>query len=67
MGYSIRTDRHRYTEWRDLKSSTVKARELYDHHKDPEENTNVAGDPENQGLTAALANMLHDGYRAAQP
>lgn len=67
MGYSIRTDRYRYTEWRDLKSATVKARELYDHHKDPEENTNVAGDPGNQDLTATLAKMLHNGYRAAQP
>lgn len=67
MGYSMRSDRYRYTEWRDLKSGSVKARELYDHHKDPEENTNVAEDPGNQDLAAALAKMLHDGYRAAGP
>ncbi|MGY8696088.1 MAG: sulfatase, partial [Verrucomicrobiia bacterium] len=29
MGYSIRTDRFRYTEWRDFESGTVLARELY--------------------------------------
>ena len=67
MGYSMRTDKHRYTEWRDLKSSTVKARELYDHQKDPRENTNIARDIENQELITTLAKMLNDGYRAAQP
>ncbi len=67
MGYSMRTDRYRYTEWRDIGTSAVKARELYDHDNDPEENTNVAADPGNQKLVATLAKMLHDGYRAARP
>ena len=43
MGYSMRTDRYRYTEWRDFKTGKVLARELYDHHKDPDENANLAG------------------------
>jgi len=67
MGYSIRTNRYRYTEWRNLKNGKVKARELYDHNNDPEENTNVAGAPCNEKLVATLAKMLKAGYQAASP
>lgn len=42
MGYSARTERFRYTEWRDFESGRVLARELYDHHTDPLETVNVA-------------------------
>ena len=41
MGYSIRTDQFRYTEWRDFNSGEVVARELYDHANDPNETVNV--------------------------
>ena len=41
MGYSMRTDRFRYTEWRDFNSGNVVARELYDHTNDPNETMNV--------------------------
>jgi iduronate 2-sulfatase len=41
-GYSVRTDRWRYTEWRALDDGGVRARELYDHQADPEETLNVA-------------------------
>ena len=41
-GRSLRTDRHRYTEWQDQKSGQVVARELYDHENDPGETTNLA-------------------------
>ncbi len=44
MGYSIRTERFRYTEWRDWKSGETVARELYDHQADPDETRNVADD-----------------------
>lgn len=67
MGYSMRTDRYRYTEWRNLKSGDVKARELYDHQEDPQENANVAGNPENRELVTTLAKMLSDGYQSAKP
>jgi iduronate 2-sulfatase len=40
MGYSVRTPRVRYTEWRDWQSGRVVARELYDHRQDPGETTN---------------------------
>jgi len=42
MGYSIRTNRFRYTEWRDFETGIPRARELYDHQGDPEETANVA-------------------------
>ena len=41
IGYSIRTDRYRYTEWRDYRSGDVLAHELYDHKRDPDETANV--------------------------
>ena len=66
MGYSMRTDTHRYTEWRDLAKNEVKARELYDHERDPEENVNVANRPENAELVARLSEMLRAGYEAAR-
>ncbi len=42
MGYSIRTDRFRYTEWRAIDDGRVMARELYDHQHDPGETINRA-------------------------
>lgn len=41
MGYSMRTDRFRYTEWRDYESNKLLARELYDHQTDDNETVNV--------------------------
>ena len=43
MGYSLRTERFRYTEWRDFKTGKVLARELYDHQNDSGETMNLAG------------------------
>ncbi len=43
MGYSLRSDAFRYTEWRDWQSGEVVARELYDHRVDPGETRNVVG------------------------
>lgn len=45
MGYSQRTDRFRYTEWRDWETGNVVARELYDQVNDPGETVNRADDP----------------------
>jgi arylsulfatase A-like enzyme len=49
MGYSIRTDRYRWTEWRKTNfaandySGPVVATELYDYQNDPLETKNLAG------------------------
>ncbi|MCC6352876.1 MAG: sulfatase [Verrucomicrobiae bacterium] len=45
MGYSVRTERCRYIEWRDWKTGETLARELYDHQTDDFETRNLAGDP----------------------
>lgn len=66
MGYSIRTDRYRYTEWVEPGKEPT-ARELYDHQTDPKENANAAGLPENKAVVAELAGALHAGWKAALP
>ena len=38
MGYSIRTEKYRYTEWVNWESKELAAIELYDHRTDPDEN-----------------------------
>lgn len=55
MGYSKRTERYRITRWVERTDHTkVVAIELYDHKNDPEENTNIAGDPANKELVEQL-------------
>jgi arylsulfatase A-like enzyme len=68
MGYSMRTDRYRYTEWqpRDRTQPPVGV-ELYDHQTHPGENVNIAGLPENKTLVAQLSAQLRAGWRAALP
>jgi arylsulfatase A-like enzyme len=66
MGYSMRTDRYRFTEWRGIKND-FRAYELYDHEADPEENVNIANLSENEALVARLTEMLHAGWQAARP
>lgn len=67
MGYSMRTDRWRYTEWIDRKSGDVVARELYDHVNDPAENENVAKKPDNEAVVSSLSRQLAkgEGWREA--
>lgn len=67
MGYSMRTERFRYTEWQDRQSGNVMARELYDQEKDPHENVNVAAEPQYEQGIQRLSRMLECGRRAALP
>ena len=68
MGYSMRTDRYRFTRWVNRKDhSQVDAMELYDHQTDPLENTNIAGKTENAALVQQLAAQLSAGWQAARP
>ena len=68
MGYSMRTDQYRYTEWvtRDDKRDIL-ARELYDHIKDPAENLNVAGDAAYASVVPELAKQMLAGWKSARP
>ncbi len=65
MGYTMRTDRYRYTKWVDRKdSSKVDAVELYDHQTDPQENTNIAKLPAQRTIVAELDKKWQAGCRA---
>lgn len=66
MGYSMRTDRYRYTEWRDPQGQILDA-ELYDAVEDPEETVNLAQHPEQEGRLRSLARQLEQGWTAAKP
>lgn len=55
VGYSLRTDRYRYTEWDEGKQGL----ELYDHDKDPHEYTNLAKDPQHAEAVKQLSTKLH--------
>ena len=67
MGYTIRTDRFRYTEWLRRSSGEILARELYDHETDPQENINAATDSENATTIDQLHSVLAAGWQAAKP
>lgn len=60
MGYSVRNDRYRYTEWIERTTSKVVARELYDHEYDPNETISVAGEPNSRQAIQELSQRLHD-------
>jgi iduronate 2-sulfatase len=67
MGYSIRTERYRYSAWHEWPSRKFVARELYDRDKDPQENVNVAKDPAYAEVVKEMAARLKAGWRAARP
>jgi len=60
MGYSMRTDRYRFTIWVDTRNLDTEpvALELYDHNHDPDENINIAGRPENAKLIKKMKNRI---------
>jgi len=68
MGYSIRTNRFRYTEWfsgglltnKKYDSNLVIASELYDYQNDPLETENLAENPKYQQDKLRLKNMFTD-------
>jgi len=55
-GYSIRTERRRYTEW--IENGRVIARELYDYAIDPGETTNLAAQPKHAEFVQRLSRQL---------
>jgi len=67
MGYTMRTDRYRYTEWWQHETGEVLAQELYDHDVDPQENVNAASKPEYAEAVTQLAEQLRAGWQAALP
>ncbi len=73
MGYTMRTDQYRYTEWVRFSGAPLYkpiwnesyGTELYDHQRDPEENWNRADDPDYKKVRVILSQQLHAGWRAA--
>jgi len=68
MGYSMRTERYRFTMWVQRKDhSKVDAIELYDHQIDPQENQNLANRPEHKALVEKLTAQWRAGWKGALP
>jgi iduronate 2-sulfatase len=61
MGYTVQTDRYRYTEWIKKSSGELLARDLFDHQTDPDENENISINPENSKLIGELSSLLDRG------
>ena len=62
IGYTIRTERYRYTEWADGRLGV----ELYDHQEDPEEFVNLALAPHMRETVARLEKLLAERVREAK-
>jgi arylsulfatase A-like enzyme len=62
-GYTLRTDRYRYTEWG---AEGIAGAELYDHQSDPAEMVNLAGKAEHAGTVAELSKVLRERIGQAQ-
>ncbi|MFZ5830044.1 MAG: sulfatase [Planctomycetota bacterium] len=60
MGRTIRDDTYRLIHWVDKSGETVQV-ELYDHRQDPNENTNIANEPEHKHLVERLLVQLRSG------
>ncbi|MDG2387977.1 MAG: sulfatase [Planctomycetaceae bacterium] len=55
-GYTLRTDRYRYTEWGEYGKY---GRELYDYENDPEEFTNLSDSQKHESIVTQLSQQLH--------
>ncbi|KAK2138995.1 hypothetical protein LSH36_2145g00020 [Paralvinella palmiformis] len=76
MGYTVRTDRYRYTETVMLRHEKINnglfqfhvkwdnplGVELYDHLKDPQESENIVADPEYSQVVNNLRQALHTHF-----
>jgi arylsulfatase A-like enzyme len=67
MGYAVRSEHHRYVEWRKREGGEVIARELYDQRTDPNEDRNIAAVPAHAEIVQQLAKRLADGWSANAP
>lgn len=66
MGHSMRTDRHRYTQWSGI-DSPYSTLELYDYKEAPVESRNIANRPEYASLVNGLSHMLREGWQGSLP
>ncbi len=66
MGYSMRTDRYRYTRWVKRSTGETSFCELYDHQADPAENINIANLPEHASILKQLDAQMDKGWQGAR-
>ena len=64
MGYAVRTKKYRYVEWREWKTGSILARELYDQRLAPSEMHNIAGVKGQAGVVNRLEKILAGGWQA---
>ena len=62
MGYSIRDERYRYTEWDEGRQGA----ELYDYQVDPKEDRNFASDPGYAKVVARMKALLQNSKATAK-
>lgn len=65
MGYSMRTDRYRFTQWKSLRDTSVIATELYEHSDDPTARKNLAYLPEYATTVQRLDSLLDVQWTAS--
>ncbi|KAK3097190.1 hypothetical protein FSP39_007306 [Pinctada imbricata] len=73
MGYTMRTEKYRYTEWAKFSGAPAYGPdwnilfgvELYDHQTDPDENYNRAMDSSYATIRQSLSQQLRAGWRKA--
>ena len=58
MGYSLRSEQFRYTQWVDFKTGDTLFEELYDHSADPLERKNVVNDSGQQSNLTHLRHLM---------
>jgi iduronate 2-sulfatase len=63
FGYSLRTERWRYTEW----DGGQKGQELYDHDTDPRELTNLADHADHSKTMEQLATLMREAVKTTLP
>ena len=67
IGYTLRSENYRYTEWRDIKTGNLLDRELYDLTDGSLPNKNLARLKLHQAHLDKFSKIMEGGYSAALP
>ena len=67
IGYTLRSEQYRYTEWRDIKTSNLLDRELYDLSNGSIPVANLAKLKKNKKLLDEFSRTMEGGYEFALP